>query len=52
MYNPIAAEAMARALHAERLSQADAARRARSAGRIRRRRQVEVRVCTEELPTW
>lgn len=38
MYNPIAAEAVARALQAERLAQADRARRVRQARKARRAR--------------
>ena len=38
MYNPIAAEAVARALQADRLAQADRARRVRQARKARRAR--------------
>lgn len=52
MYNPIAAEAVARALQADRLAQADAARRARLARRGGRRHAIEFAVPTEPLPSW
>lgn len=51
MYNPIAAEAVARALQADRLAQADAARRARRARRGGRRHAIEFAVPTEPLPS-
>lgn len=41
MFNPITAEAIARALHAERLAEAEAARRVAKAARRRRRRTTD-----------
>ena len=38
MFNPITAEALARALHVERLAEVEAARRATKVARRRRRR--------------
>jgi hypothetical protein len=49
MFNPIAAEAVARALHADRLAQADAARRARQARRGARRHEIEVTIVPEPV---
>lgn len=51
MYNPIAAEAMARALQADRLAEAEAARRARRARRGGRRHAVEIAAPDESLPS-
>lgn len=51
MYNPIAAEAMARALQADRLAQAEAARRTRRVRRRRRRHDLEFTVPAEPIPT-
>ncbi|MFP3914749.1 MAG: hypothetical protein ACLFWM_07720 [Actinomycetota bacterium] len=50
MYNPIAAEAVARALVADRLAQADAARRARQARRAGRRHDIQVAMAPDPVP--
>lgn len=51
MYNPITAEALARALQADRLARAEAARRARRARRGGRRHDMELTVPVEPLPS-
>lgn len=51
MFNPITAEAMARAIQADRLAQADAARRVRRARRRGRRHDIEVTTFPEPVPT-
>lgn len=51
MYNPITAEALARALQSDRLAQAEAARRARRARRGGRRHDIEFAVPREPLPS-